>query len=106
MRETDWFITGYAKLPQGIAASGIHDSVVVALVVESRTGIIREADCTLATETGKRFVKGLLERRSLKEVEGIEESFRMSYHGAAQKALVTAVKICSEKFKTLEEHID
>lgn len=96
------FIGGYAKLPAGITASEIYKVVGVGLVVNPETGIIVDADCTLATRTGRSFVAELLMGRKLAEdLDFIIEELRLRYHGTAQKALITALKAASEKFRAL-----
>jgi hypothetical protein len=94
------FFTGYARLPTGITASEMYKVVGIGLEVRCDTGEIMSADCTLATEVGKHFFAKLVKGRRL------DEDFRIlvneverRYHGSAQKAIVTALKIAREKYR-------
>ena len=95
-------ITGYAKLPQGIAASELYPAIALGLVVDPKTGEILDVDCSLATHSARDFVKQLILHRDLKELEEIEELFNSRYFGAARKSLILALRTCSEKFRSID----
>ena len=48
-----YFIAGHAKLPQGMAARNLYDSVTLTLEVDFKYGVIVDASCTLATDHGR-----------------------------------------------------
>jgi hypothetical protein len=88
-----FFVVGHAQLPQGMAAKSLFDTLAVTAEFEGSHGVILRADVTLATEEGKRFVSNLLVGYSLDDgVELIMQDVRRYYHGAAQNAIVAAVK--------------
>lgn len=77
--------------------------VGIGLEVEGGTGRIVDADCTLVTDVGRRFFRNLVLGFSLESelpimVAGIERR----YHGNAQKALVSALKITQEKYRAFK----
>ena len=43
-----YFIAGHARLPQGMAARNLYDSVTLTLEVDFKYGVIVDASCTLA----------------------------------------------------------
>ncbi|MEW6523335.1 MAG: DUF3870 domain-containing protein [Bacillota bacterium] len=100
------FITGYAKLPSGITATELFKIVGVGLEVDAVTGTILAADCTLATDVGRQFVARLLVGKSIDtDVVTMIKSIECWYHGSAQKAIVTALRICHEKFRAFRERV-
>lgn len=103
-RPSSLFISGYAKLPEGITASEMFRVVGIGLEVERETGVIVAADCTLATGVGRRFFEQIVKGRRLVDdfpllIDEVEER----YHGNAQKALVTALRIARDKFRACRD---
>ena len=102
--ENTVFITGYAKLPSAITAEKLYEVVAIGVEVDPTTGIIVDADCTLATDVSKRFFKKLTKGYCL--FDGIEPlilRFETRYYGSARKALVTAMKIMYQKWESCVE---
>ncbi len=95
------FITGYAKLPQGITAAELYTVIAVGMLVDEKTGEIYDVDCSLATDIAKTFVRKLLVGTSITEFKLIEDKFNEKYHGSAKKALLSALKIINEKYLNL-----
>lgn len=101
MRKPEIFVTGYAKLPQGITAAELYSIIAVGMVVDRESGHIYDVDCTLATSVGKKFVQDLVVGQNLNNIEGIETLFIENYYGSARKALISAVRTCNEKYKQI-----
>lgn len=106
MGRNEILITGYAKLPQGITAKELYSVIVIVLVVEKHTGRIIEADCSLATDLTKKFVKELLAGCSLNDPEAVESRLKECYFGSARKAIISAVRNCAEKYRQICENGD
>jgi len=87
MEKNKIFITGYAKLPEGITATELYKVVAIGVVVDRDTSEILEADVTLSTKTGKKFVAELLVGHKLMEISKIE--------GINQKKLFWFCKKCN-----------
>lgn len=98
------FITGYAKLPTGITAQELYTVVAVGLLIDKENGTIVDLDCTLVTSTAKRFVRENLVGRKITNYDEIEAIFDERYYGCAKKALLFALKICSEKFHEIKKN--
>jgi len=95
------FFTGYARLPAGITASEMYRVVGVGLEVDARSGEIVDVEATLATSVGRRFFRRLVKgRRLLEDFPEIVAAIEQRYHGNAQKALVTALRIAHEKYRS------
>ncbi len=94
-------LTGYAMLPKGITATKLYGVVGIAVLVEKETSVILDFECSLATNLAKEYVKKLVVGSKLKEYEKIEERIINHYHGAAQKAIATAIKSCSAQYYQL-----
>lgn len=95
------FLTGYAKLPQGITASELYSVICVGLLVDKDTGIIVDAECSLVTDLAKKVFKSLVVEHNLKDIETIEQGFVEIYYGSAKKALISAMRTCHEKFNQI-----
>ncbi|KAB7704829.1 DUF3870 domain-containing protein [Bacillus aerolatus] len=86
------FIAGHARLPQGMAAKSVFDTLTITAEVDVKYGVIIEASCTLATEHGRNFIGQLLKGVSLKD--GIDEPLKQLqqyYKGKAANALAAAL---------------
>jgi hypothetical protein len=95
------FVTGYAKLPQGITASELYTVICIGLVVDTKTGVIKDAECSLVTNLAKKVFHELVVDRDLREIEKIEADFVKCYYGSAKKALISAMRTCNEKFNQI-----
>jgi len=76
-------------------------------VVDSDSHEILRADCSLATELSREYVKEILVGQSLNNFQEIEDKFKAKYFGSAKKALITASRICHDRYLyTLENCIN
>jgi len=98
------FITGYAKLPQGITATELYKVIVVGLIVDKHSGIILDVDCSLVTRAAKEFIKELVVGKNIMDYDEIQNAFKYKYYGSAKKALISAMKTCHEKYKQIIEN--
>jgi hypothetical protein len=97
--ERTLLFTGYARLPGSITASRVSDIVGVGVEVEEDTGLIVDAECTLATRLASDFFRRLVVGHRLEEdFAVIVRALEDRYHGSAQKALITALKAVLEKY--------
>ncbi len=46
-------IAGHARLPQGMAAKSVFETLTITAEVDAEFGVVLEASCTLATEQGR-----------------------------------------------------
>ncbi|MFD1448809.1 DUF3870 domain-containing protein [Oceanobacillus profundus] len=86
------FIAGHARLPAGMAAKSIYDTLTITAEIDKKYGVIVAANCTLATEHGREFVQQLLRGYSLQD--GMEKPIKMvkqHYLGKAGNALSSAL---------------
>lgn len=95
------FVTGYAKLPQGITASELYTVICVGLLVDKETGNIVDAECSLVTSLAKRVFKTLVVDQDIKDIDAIEAGFVETYFGSAKKALISAMRTCHEKYSQI-----
>ncbi len=93
--------SGYAKLPTGITASEMYKVIGVVVVVDTATGIIEEADCTLATELARRHLCEHIVGYNINNgPEHLQEILDTVYQGSAKKAVATAIRIIYDKYKS------
>lgn len=103
MERQEIFISGYAKLPQGITATELYSVIAIGMVLEKDTGVIYDVDCTLSTDVAKKFVKKLIIGKNLNDLEGIEKAFNETYFGSAKKALLSAIRIANERYLAVKK---
>lgn len=87
------FIAGHARLPSGMAAKSIYETLTITAEIDKKYGVIVSADCTLATEHGRDYIQRLLKGYSLQE--GIDlpvREVKENYLGKAGNALISALK--------------
>jgi hypothetical protein len=97
-----YFIAGHARLPQGMAAQSVFDTLTITVEIDMKYGVILEASCTLATEHGRNYFGALLRGLSLND--GIYEPIRIlqtHYKGRAGNALSAAIKDLYTQFEQL-----
>ena len=90
-----YFIAGHAKLPAGMAAKSIYETLTITAEIDRKYGVIVEAEatCTLATEHGRDFISHLLKGYSLKDgIEAPLDTLKNCYFGKAYNALTSALK--------------
>lgn len=87
------FIAGHAKLPSGMAATNVFETLTITAEIDRKYGVIVDASCTLATEHGREYISRLLKGHSLQD--GIDiplEQLKNGYLGKANHALIAALK--------------
>lgn len=100
-----FFIAGHAKLPQGMAARNLYDSVTVTLEVDFKYGVIVDASCTLATDHGREFIRQLLRGYSLHDgLDKILGKVQNFYRGKASQAIQAALKDVYAQFEFVSTH--
>lgn len=99
------FIAGYARLPQGMAATHIFDSMTITAEIELKYGVILAADCTLITDLGKNFIHKLMRGYSLNDgVETLIQRVQSSYKGKATSAIIAALKDLDYQYQSIHKH--
>ncbi|MCK2005407.1 DUF3870 domain-containing protein [[Brevibacterium] frigoritolerans] len=97
------FIAGHARLPQGMAAKSVFETLTITAEVDAKYGVVLEASCTLATEHGREFIGRLLKGISLNDgVDEAIESITSYYWGKAANALVAALKDLDLHFQQIK----
>lgn len=98
------FIAGHARLPSGMAAKSIYETLTITAEIDKKYGVIVTASCTLATEHGREYVQQLLRGYSLKD--GIElpvQNVKDHYLGKAGHALESALKDLYKQFELYQQ---
>ncbi|MDQ0338063.1 hypothetical protein J2S00_000846 [Caldalkalibacillus uzonensis] len=99
-------LAGHAKLPQGMAAKSVYETLTITAEIEEKYGVIVDASCTLATEHAQEYLGRLLRGCSLQDgVEELVTRIQTYYHGKAQQALIAAVKDLHRQYLHYRERI-
>ncbi|MEK5270041.1 DUF3870 domain-containing protein [Aeribacillus sp. FSL K6-8394] len=99
-----YFIAGHAKLPTGMAARSVYETLTITAEVDKIYGVIVDASCTLATEHGREYISRLLKGHSLRN--GIEkplEELKNGYLGKANNALIAALKDLYKQYEAINQ---
>ncbi|WP_102273899.1 DUF3870 domain-containing protein [Cytobacillus massiliigabonensis] len=94
------FIAGHAKLPAGMAAKNVYETLTITAEIDKNYGVIVDASCTLATEHGRDYISKLLKGHSLRD--GIDrplDQLRKGYLGKANNALIAALKDLHKQYE-------
>lgn len=98
--------SGYAKLPTGITAAELYKVIGIIILVDMDTETIVEADCTLATRVARMHVSETLVGQSFKNgPEPLVQIIDEVYQGSAKKAIITAIRISYDKYRSYRESI-
>lgn len=92
------FVTGYAKFPSNITGNKVYEEIAVGLIVVRDSGVIIDADCSLVTRTGKKFMNEFLVGRNLYDIEEIVEDLKRYYYGQAQNEVMAALKSAQRQY--------
>ncbi|MEH7236402.1 DUF3870 domain-containing protein [Bacillus sp. JJ1562] len=86
------FIAGHARLPSGMAAKSVYETLTITAEIDKKYGVIVTANCTLATEHGREFIQQLLRGHSLRDgINEPVEKLKKYYLGKAGAALASAL---------------
>lgn len=99
-----YFIAGHAKLPQGMAARNVYESITITLEVDFKYGVIVDASCTLATEHGREYIRQLLRGYCLDDgIAPLIDQVQMHYRGKAGHAIQAALMDVYAQFETVSK---
>lgn len=99
-----YFIAGHAKLPSGMAAKNMFETLTITAEIDKSFGVIVDASCTLATEHGRDYITRLLKGHSLRN--GISkplEELENGYLGKANNALIAALKDLYKQYEAMKQ---
>lgn len=101
----NWILfSGYAKLPTGITAGELYKTIGLIVAVDVTISEIIQADCTLAAELARRHVANVLLGYHFSEgTEALCRVIERIYQGGAKKAIITALRIIYDKYRTFME---
>lgn len=97
------FVSGYAKFPKDITGSEIYNEVGIGLIIDKKSSLIKDVDCTLVTETGKKFISELLIGQNLLKLDSIIEELNDNYYGHAKNAIIAAIKSARKQYLSKSE---
>ena len=98
------FIAGHSRLPSGMAAKNIYETLTITAEIDKKYGVIISANCTLATEHGRDFVERLLRGYSLSDgIEKPVQAIKEHYLGKAGNAIASAVRDLHKQYELVVE---
>jgi len=93
-------LVGYAKLPEETAAQSVYGTIGLALEVESATGTVVSASCTLVPPTADEFVSGILTGVRLSDgIDSAVAEITARYLGPAQNAIIAALRAAYDRWR-------
>src|SRR5690625_5807109 len=95
------FIAGHARLPSGMAAQNMYETLTITAEIDKNYGVIVTSSCTLATIHGQGFVEQMLKGYSLQD--GIDrKSTRLNSSHVAISYAVFCLKKKTEQTPDIE----
>lgn len=99
-----YFIAGHSRLPSGMAAKNMYDTLTITAEIDKKYGVIVSTSCTLATKHARLFMEQLLRGYSLQD--GVEEpakQIREHYLGKAGSALESALRDLYKQYEKVNK---
>lgn len=97
-------IVGHSNLPQGMAAKSLFGTFAIVTEVDKKYGVIVKSSCTLVTQQAQDFLDTILVGSSLKDgLEEVIKEIKAVYHGAAQNAIIAALKDLLRTYSTISK---
>ncbi len=85
-------ITGHARLPSGMAAKSMYETLTITAEIDKKYGVIVSSSCTLATIHAQQFIERLLIGYSLQDgIQDLLAHVRDHYYGKAASTLESAL---------------
>lgn len=95
------FITGYAKLPNGITVTELYNEMVMGVILNRHSGEIKDVECSFITSTAKKYTRELLIGRNLNDAKEIMRDIEDNYFGMAKKSFMAVLMNCYERYKMI-----
>jgi len=87
------FIAGHARLPSGMAAKSVFETLTITAEIDKKYAVIVSANCTLATTHARDYIEHLLRGHSLQDgITKPMKEMQKHYLGKAGNALTSALK--------------
>lgn len=93
------FVTGEAKTAANNPITLQFGMFYIALVVETDTHRILDAECSATLALTNRFVRSLIVDACITEEGVLAERITTRYHGSSQRALLAAVHNAANKYR-------
>lgn len=92
-------LSGSAKLPANIIRTSTEQVIGVAVVVDLKTSLVIDAECSLVLEITRNFLKDIIIGINLeKDFDSLISRIEKRYQGSASKAIMTALKVIYNKY--------
>lgn len=95
------FVTGEAKAPSNNPITSQYGMFYVALVVDTDTHRILDAECSATLALTNTFVRSLFVGACLKDDGVLTEQVAARYHGSSQRALAAALTNAAAKYRSI-----
>ncbi|NLC12389.1 MAG: DUF3870 domain-containing protein [Firmicutes bacterium] len=97
--EDSILLSGYAKLPANMVRASTEQVIGVAVVVDPKTSLVIDAECSLVLEIARNFLKDIMIGINLeKDFDDLISKIEKRYQGSASKAIMTALKVIYNKY--------
>lgn len=93
------FVTGEAKAPSNNPITHQFGMFYVALVVDTDTHRILDAECSATLALTNTFVRSLIVGAGITDDGALTELVAARYHGSSQRALVAALANAATKYR-------
>lgn len=95
------FVTGEAKAPSNNPITSQYGMFYVALVVDTDTHRILDAECSATLALTNTFVRSLFVGACITDDGVLTEQVASRYHGSSQRALAAALTNAAAKYRSI-----
>lgn len=94
--------SGYARLPSNTTAQKFYEELAMVAVIDMKTGVIHNVECTMVTGLAKEFVRDIIVGYDMNRgVEELLKTLDYKYQGHLKKALCSAIKMIGTQYGEL-----
>jgi len=101
--KNDILISVYVKIPMNTTAQKLYENLLLVVVVNRQTGIIKESEVTFAADIAKEFVANIINGTNLNDdIDIIVRRLERCYFGHLKKSVITGLRMLHREFAVVK----
>lgn len=95
-------ISVYVKIPMNTTAQKLYENLLLVVIVDSSTGVIKQSEITFAANIAKKFIADILEGTNLNDdIESLVSLVERKYFGHLKKSLISALRMLHREYSVI-----
>ena len=96
-------ISVYVKIPMNTTAQKLYENLLMAAIVNRKTGVIVESDISFASNIAKEFVENMINGVNLNDdINILVNQVEKTYYGHLKKSLITGLRMLHREFAVVK----